>query len=113
WWYHHHVYRSGYTYKDWLIGYYTDRTTRNYFGEITYDLTPDWRVGMATWQEKHYDTSLRYLYRISRYQLSFIGHFSVKNFPFTFEGKLRFNNVSNTKYLPNNTQLFLNLSFTF
>ncbi len=113
WWYHHHVYRSGYTYKGWIIGYYTDRTTRNYFLELTYDLTPNWRLGLATWQEKHYDLNVKYLYRIRRYEIGLTGHLLKGSYPLLLKARIRFNHVQDNSSLPEGTQGFLSLSLPF
>ncbi len=109
-WYHHHVYQSGYTYKNWLIGYYTDRTVENYFGEITYDITNYTRFMISYWRENHYNTNEQFLYNIARYQFGFIYHFSSSTI---LKAKYRFNDYSKQSMLEDNHQVLIQLGFKF
>ena len=52
-WYHHHVYRSGYTYYGDIIGYYADRETHTYFSELSYDIDVNTRICEKFWYEKN------------------------------------------------------------
>ncbi len=94
WWYHHHVYRSGYTYKGWLIGYYTDRTVKNYFFDISYNYSSDLKLTLSYWYEKYFNTRNRYLYRISRYQFGLEKQLVLKEIRFQLDFKYRFNDFS-------------------
>ncbi|GEM_PF-2821798 len=94
WWYHHHVYRSGYTYKGWLIGYYTDRTVKNYFFDISYNYSSDFKLTLSYWYEKHFNTRNQYLYRISRYQFGLEKQLVLKKLRLQLDFKYRFNNFS-------------------
>ncbi len=113
WWYHHHVYRSGYTYKGWLMGYYTDRTTRNYFLELTYDLNANWRLGLASWQEKHYDAQVQYLYKVKRYELSLTGHVALASKKLLLQSKVRLNDMEDASPLPDGPQILFKVSLPF
>ncbi len=109
-WYHHHVYQSGYTYKGWLIGYYTDRTVENYFGEITYDMTSDMRLFISYWKENHYNTSNQFLFDVSRYQLGFVYHFSS---PVILKARYRFDNYAEESGIHDDHQILLQIGFRF
>jgi hypothetical protein len=111
WWYHHHVYQSGYTYKNWLIGYYTDRTVRNYFGELTFDLTASMRLSANYWKEKRYNTQEIFLYDVSRYQVGFIKHLFCAHMPLELKITYRFNDYGAASSIADDHQfsLFLNL----
>lgn len=89
WWYEHHIYKAGYRYHGNIIGYYTGRNVKNYFGEISYDLTGDTRLISAYWHEEG-EKEIK-----NRFQLGIIHHFIFKENPFILIAKYRYSELGN------------------
>ena len=92
-WYHHHVYRSGYTYDGKIIGYYTDRNCKTYFGELSYDANKNLRIFIRLWKE-HYTALNEDTYK---YELSFKDHFIVKDLPIEVDVGYRYTDPEEEK----------------
>ncbi len=76
-WYHHHIYKSGYTYYDNIIGYYTGRESHIYFSELSYDIDKDTRVCEKFWYEKY-----SFLHQTNhKYETDIIKYLDIKNIP--------------------------------
>jgi len=86
WWYHHGVYKSGYTYYGRLIGYYTGKNTDTYFGEVSYDINQNTRFSGSYWYEKNELLGET----VRRYQLGLSHHFNCKQWPLILKAKYRF-----------------------